>query len=88
MRFDSTVKGEDLAYNPNMKSDERDDTYLRNFIKRGRRLQRIKIKDIVFLVDPDSKEVFDEPAFGDAQRLLKIGTMLPDRIQFFTTEAN
>ena len=85
MRFDSTIKGEDLAYNPNMKSDERDDSYLRNIIKRGRRLQRIRIKDIVFLVDPDSKEVFDEPAFGDAQRLLKIGTLLSDRIQFFTT---
>lgn len=85
MRFDSTVRGEDLAYNPNLKSDDRDETFLRNVIKRSRRLQRIKIKDIVFLVDPDSKDVFDEPAFGDAQRLLKIGTLLPDRIQFFTT---
>jgi len=85
MRFDSTIKGEDLAYNPNMKSDERDESYLRNIIRRSRRLQRIRIKDIVFLIDPDSKDVFDEPAFGDAQRLLKIGTLLSDRIQFFTT---
>jgi hypothetical protein len=84
LRFDSTVKGEDLAYNPNMKNDERDETYLRNIVKRSRRLQRIKIKDIVFLVDPDSKEVFDEPAFGDANRLLRIGTLTPTSIRFFT----
>jgi hypothetical protein len=85
MRFDSTVKGEDLAYKSDIKTDERDASYLRNMLKRGRRLQRVRIKDIVFLVDADSKEVFDEPAFGDAQRLLPIGILRSDRIQFFTT---
>jgi hypothetical protein len=84
LRFDSTVKGEDLASHPNLKDDERDGSYLKNFQKRSRRLQRIKIKDFVFLVDPDTKDVFDESAFGDKQRLLKLGTLKDDRIQFFT----
>lgn len=84
MRFDSHVKPEDLAFHPSIKDDERDASYLRNLMKRGRRLQRIKIKEIVFLVDPDTKEVFDEPAFGDANRLLKLGDLKTDRITFFT----
>jgi len=84
MRFDSTAKGEDLAFNPNIKDDERDASYLKNMMKRKRRLQRVKIKDFLFLVDPDTKEVFDESAFGDKQRLLKLGTLKEDRIQFFT----
>jgi hypothetical protein len=84
MRFDSTAKGEDLAFNPNIKDDERDASYLKNMMKRSRRLQKVKIKDFLFLVDPDTKEVFDESAFGDKQRLLKLGTLKEDRIQFFT----
>lgn len=84
MRFDSTAKGEDLAFNPNMKDDERDASYLKNMMKRSRRLQKVKIKDFLFLVDPDTHEVFDESAFGDKQRLLKLGTLKSDRIEFFT----
>jgi hypothetical protein len=84
MRFDSTSKGEDLAFNPNMKDDERDASYLKNMMKRSRRLQKVKIKDFLFLVDPDTQEVFDESAFGDKQRLLKLGTLKSDRIEFFT----
>jgi hypothetical protein len=87
MRFDSTVKGEDLAYNSSIKDDELDVTFLRNQMKRKRRLQRIKIKDFVFLVDPDSKEIFDEPAFQDGQRLLSLGTLGSDRITFFTVSS-
>ena len=84
LRFDSQTKGEDMAFHSNIKDDERDASYLRNLMKRGRRLQRVKIKDIVFLIDPDSREVFDEPAFGDANRLLRLGTLDTDRIRFFT----
>lgn len=84
MRFDTAVKGEDLAYHPSIKDDELDVTYLRNQMKRKRRLQRVKVKEFVVLVDPDTHEVFDEPAFGDAQRLLPIGTLERDRITFFT----
>ena len=86
LRFDSTPKGDSLGFNPSIDNDERDAVYLRNIMKRGRRLQRISIKDFVFLVDPDSKEVFDEPAFGDNHRLLRLGTLQKDRIQFFTYE--
>jgi hypothetical protein len=84
MRFDSTTKSEDLAFNPNIKDDELDASYLKNMMKRKRRIQKVKVKDFVFLVDPDTREVFDESAFGDKQRLLKLGTLKEDRIQFFT----
>jgi len=84
MRFDSTSKSEELAFNPNMKDDELDASYLKNMMTRSRRLQKIKIKDFLFLVDPDTKEVFDESAFGDKQRLLRLGTLKSDRIEFFT----
>jgi len=43
--------------------------------RRKRRLQRVQIKQMVFLVDPDTKEVFDGPAFDDDKRLLKLGQM-------------
>lgn len=84
LRFDSQVKGDDISFHTNIKDDERDASYLRNLMIRGRRLQRIRIKDIGFLLDPDSKEIFDEPAFEDANRLLKLGTLQTDRIVFFT----
>jgi len=86
LRFDSTVKGEDLASHPSMKDDERDESYLRNIMKRSRRLQRVKIKEFVFLIDPETRDVFDESAFGDKQRLLKLGILKNDRIQFFEYE--
>jgi hypothetical protein len=75
MRFDSTVTGEDLAFKADLKTEDRDDTYLRNMQRRKRRLQKVQIKQMVFLLDPDTKEVFDGPAFEDNQRLLRIGMM-------------
>lgn len=83
MRFDSTVKGEDMAYHPNIKDDELDVTFLRNQMKRKRRLQRVEIKGFLLLVDPDSREVFDSVAFEDNQRLLRLGTLEKDRIEWF-----
>ena len=73
MRFDSSVGGEDMAYKPSIQSDELDVSYLRNLQKRKRRLQKVAIKGMVFLIDPDSKEVFDGLAFEDNQRLLRVG---------------
>jgi hypothetical protein len=75
MRFDSTVTGEDLAFKPDLKTEELDDSYLRNMQRRKRRLQKVQIKQMVFLIDPDTKEVFDGPAFEDGQRLLRLGQM-------------
>jgi hypothetical protein len=83
MRFDSTVKGEELAYHSSLKDDELDVTYLRNQTKRKRRLQRIKVKDFLFLLDPDTRDIFDNTAFEDAERLLWLGTLKKDRIDFF-----
>ena len=75
MRFDSTVTGEDLAFKPNIKQEDLDSTYLRNLQRRKRRLQKVSIKGMVFLVDPDTKEVYDGPAFEDGQRLMKMGIL-------------
>jgi hypothetical protein len=75
MRFDSGVTGEDLAYRPNLKQDDLDTSYLRNMQRRKRRLQKVLIKQMVFLVDPDTKEVFDGPAFEDNQRLMRMGVL-------------
>jgi len=86
LRFDSSVRAEDLASNPDIKKDERDASYLRNVMKRSRRLQRIKVKEFVFLYDPETHEVFDNSAFGDNERLLKLGMMKTNKIEFFTYE--
>jgi hypothetical protein len=75
MRFDSTVTGEDLAFKPSIKQDDLDTSYLRNMQRRKRRLQKVAIKGMVFLIDPDTKEVFDGPAFEDENRLLRMGVM-------------
>lgn len=83
MRFDSGVGGEDLAFNPNIKMDDRDVSYLRNMVKKHRNLQKVQIKGMVFLIDPDTKEVYDGPAFEDERRLLRVGYITaPTRIDW------
>jgi hypothetical protein len=78
MRFDSTATGEDLAFKPNIKTDDLDATYLRNMERKQRRLQRVSIKGILFLVDPMTREVFDGVAFEDNHRLLRVGSKISD----------
>lgn len=75
MRFDSSATGEDLAFKPSYKMDDIDSTYLRNTMRKRRRLQKVMIKTMVFYIDPDTKEVFDGPAFDDNERLLRMGTL-------------
>ena len=75
MRFDSTITGEDISFKPDIKTDELDESYLRNMQRRRRRLQKVQIKQMVFLIDPDTKEVFDGPAFDDDNRLMRLGVM-------------
>jgi hypothetical protein len=83
MRFDTTTKPEDLAWAPSVKTEERDTLYLKNIVRKARRLQRISIKGLLLIVDPDTQEVFDAQAFED-KRLLKIGMKKsPTEIQFF-----
>jgi hypothetical protein len=80
-----TVTGEDLAFKPNIKQEELDSTYLRNLQRRKRRLQKVNIKGMVFLIDPDTKEVFDGPAFEDGNRLMKMGMLTsPVQIRWMT----
>ena len=42
--------------------------------------------EFVFLYDPETHEVFDNSAFGDNERLLKLGMMKTNKIEFFTYE--
>lgn len=85
MRFDTTTKGDDLAYKPGFKTDDLDALYLRNIQRRSRRLQLVRAKGIVFIIDPDTNEVFDAPAFQDTKRLVKLGIRTaPGEIRFFS----
>jgi len=83
MRFDTTTKSEDLAYKPNLTNDEKDLFYLRNTIRKKRRLQKIRIKGFELILDPDSKEIFDAQAYEDNRRLLKLGLFTPTEINWF-----
>ena len=83
MRFDTTTKTEDLAYKPNAVTDERDAFYLRNIIRKKRRLQKVRVKGFELIFDPDSKEVFDAQAYEDNRRLLKLGTYTSNEINWF-----
>ena len=86
MRFDTTATGEDLAYNPGFKADDLDTLYMRNIQRRTRRLQIIKAKNLVFVLDPDTNEIFDHPAFQDTKRLIRLGIRTtPGEIRFFTS---
>jgi len=73
MRFDSTASSEDLAFKPNIGTDDLDDTVKRNMIKRHRRLQKVAVKGIQFYFDPTTGDLFDNQAFEDNNRLLRVG---------------
>jgi hypothetical protein len=47
---------------------------LRNLTKRKRTLQKVSVKGMVFLYDPQTKDMYDGPAFEDNERLLRVGT--------------
>jgi len=86
MRFDTTSKSEDLAFKPFFKADEKDTLYLRNIQRKSRRLQKIRIKGIMFILDPDTLELFDFMAFEDTRRLLRIGIQTSkEELKFFTS---
>ena len=86
MRFDTSTKPEDLAYKSGYITDEKDTLYMRNIVRKSRRLQKIRAKGIMFVLDPDTNEIFDYTAFEDTQRLLKMGLRTsPGEIKFFTS---
>jgi len=84
MRFDTTVTSEDLAYRPSYLTDEKDTLYKRNLMIKRRKLQIIKVKGMVMIMDPKTNEIFDYSAFQDNQRLFQIGSRNgPNAITFF-----
>ena len=85
MRFDTTVGAEDLAFKPKITQDESDTLYMKNIQRKSRRLQKIKVKGIALLTDPDTNEIFDLPSFDDTKRLIRLGKRVsPGEIRFFT----
>jgi Type III restriction enzyme, res subunit/Helicase conserved C-terminal domain len=84
MRFDTTYTPDELGYKPATIAEERDTLYMKNVTRRTRRLQKVQVKGILIILDPDTNEVFDAPIFEDTQRLLKIGERETNRIRFFT----
>jgi hypothetical protein len=86
LRFDSTSTSEDLAFNPSYQKDDRDTLYLRNIQRKSRRLQKVLVKGIAIILDPDTNQVFDYPAFEDSKRLIQLGLRTaPGEIRFFTS---
>jgi hypothetical protein len=86
MRFDTTATPDELGYKPAILAEERDATYKRNIIRKARRLQKVLLKGVLIIYDPDTREIFDAPIFEDSQRLLKIGEIeLPNKVRFFTS---
>jgi Helicase conserved C-terminal domain/Type III restriction enzyme, res subunit len=84
MRFDTSVTAEDLAYRPSYLTDEKDTLYKRNLMPKRRKLQIIKVKGMVMILDPKTNEIFDYSAFQDNQRLFQIGSRNgPNAISFF-----
>lgn len=86
MRFDTSATGEDLAFKPDVRGEERDTLYLRNLQRKSRRLQKAKVKNMVIVIDPDTNQVFDFASFEDSQRLIQIGLRTaPGEIRFFNS---
>lgn len=85
MRFDTTATTDDLAFNPSYKTDEKDTLYLRNTIRKSRRLQRVLLQNVLIILDPDTNEIFDAPAFEDTKRLIRLGIFIPpNQVQLLT----
>lgn len=86
MKFDTTTTGEDLAYKPSFRADDLDKLYMRNIQRKNRRLSIINAKGVLFIMDPDTNDIFDYPAFQDTKRLVKLGIRSsPGEIRFFTS---
>jgi hypothetical protein len=57
---------------------------VRNLQKKNRKLQIVKVKGMVIILDPQTNEIFDYVAFQDNRRLLRIGARNgPNSISFF-----
>ena len=83
MKFDTTYKTDELGYKPATLTEERDILYKKNVTRRGRRLQKVLVKGILMIIDPDTNEVFDAVIFEDSQRLLKVAMREGNTIRFF-----
>jgi hypothetical protein len=84
MRFDTKTTSEDLAYKPSYLSDEKDTLYMRNIDRKTRKIQIIRVKGLLMILDPITNEIFDYGAFSDNRRLFRIGERSgPTKITFF-----
>ena len=84
MRFDSNVGPDEMGYKPAVLAEERDTMYQRNMTRTARRLQRVLLKGVPIILDPDTREIFDAPLFDDSKRLVQIGQLVPpNQVRFF-----
>lgn len=84
MRFDSNVGPDEMGYKPAVLAEERDTMYQRNMTRTARRLQRVLLKGVPIILDPDTREIFDAPLFDDSKRLVQIGELVPpNQVRFF-----
>lgn len=80
LSFDSSVNGEDISYYPDVKLDQTDSEINMNIIKVHRSLQKIRIKNFVFILRVDTGEVYDYRIFESSNKLLKIGNIEDNKL--------
>lgn len=73
LSFDSSVGNEDIAFHPDVKLDQTDEEINMNTIKVQRNLQKIRVKNFVFVLRVDTGDIYDFRIFESSNKLLKIG---------------
>jgi hypothetical protein len=75
LRYDTATGPEELAYYANMEQDPGDQEIRMNMMVQQKRLQRIRLKNFVFILNPETGTVYDSRIWDMSQRLLKVGTL-------------
>lgn len=66
-----------------LESDAKDDEKAINVLLQKRKVLRIRVFDLVFVLGEDGKTLYDNRVFDASQRLIKVGEIVsPGRIQF------
>lgn len=73
---------DDFSFRPDMAQDPKDDEISMNLVRQTVRLQKIRVGSHVFVLNPESKTLYDWRVFEQSNRLLEIGKMEADRLIF------
>jgi hypothetical protein len=77
-RFDSAVQAEDIAFTPTIETDATDAEMAMNKQVAQRQLQKIRIRHLVYVLDPVAGVVYDWRIFDASQRLIRVGRIEED----------